>query len=889
MNERRPDPDALLRAINAEDRSAGRGALKIFLGMCAGSGKTYAMLESAHRALEAGIDVVVGLVETHGRVETEALLHGLEEIPRARIPYRGSVITDLDIDAVLARHPQLVLVDELAHTNPEGSRHKRRFQDIEEILDNGIDVYTTLNVQHLESRADDVERITDVPIRERVPDSILQMASDIEVVDLTPDELLTRLKEGKVYTPERSTAARFNFFRRGNLVALREMALRTAAERVDLDLRTYRERYSIDATWPTTQSFLVAVAPGQHATRLIRWTYRAAQERGIRWVAACVRKSGALSAEQQRHLQAAATLVDELGGEMEWIDDDDVVNGLLTIAHRRNVTTIVVGRHRHRNILSYFLSVGIVAKLIERAHDVNIHVVASESDKDEQPQREVVNFNLISKPWAYVLTLLSAVGMWLIGLAILPVVGYQAVGMILLLFVTILPAIAPRGPVLLTAVFTAFAWNLLFIPPRFTFQISRLEDQLTFALYLTTAFVSAWLSTRIRRRELVIRRREERTEQLYGLAADANSAVTISEIATVLERRVGEIIDADVVLLIPGVGGHDTSFTTHGNYRPDEKEMATATWVSGHRRAAGVGTETLPFATSRYIPLVVGDRHIGVMGIHPRTSAAQTFSDQGVVDRIIRQVTWSVERIRLTEEASRVQRAEDAEQLSRTVLNAVSHELRTPLSSIIASASTLADVLGDELTEQQRQLAHDIQSSSMRLNGIVTDLLDMAQIDAGKLEVRRIATDLREATDAMIALLRDRSSSHKLFVELDPPSPPDVLTDPTILLQVLSNLVDNGIRHTPAGTSIALTVRLHKEELLITVDDDGPGIADADLPHVFERFWRSPRSTGSGLGLSIVKGLSEALGGRIVASRSPMGGARFTVTMPVQVVDTHET
>ncbi len=882
MNERRRDPDALLRAITAEERSAERGKLKIFLGMCAGVGKTYAMLESGHRALESGVDVVVGLVETHGRVETEALLHGLEILPRLTFTQRSSVIEDLDIDAVIARRPQLVLVDELAHTNPDGARHKRRYQDIEEILDQGIDVYTTLNVQHLESRADAVEHITGVPVRERVPDTILNLADEIEVIDLTPDELLARLKDGKVYTPERSAVARFNFFRRGNLVALREMALRSAAERVDQDLRTYRERYSIDATWPTAQSLLVAVAPGQHALRLIRWTCRTAQERGLRWTAACVRKSRTLSADQQRHLQTAITLVEELGGEMEWIDDDDVVNGLLTIAHRVNATTIVVGRPRHRNILSYFMGVGIVAKLIERSHEINIHVVASGDEQEMRSDWVQPDLQFVSRPWAYVITLLSSVAMLLAGLAMLPIIGYQAVGMILLLYVMILPAFASRGPVFLTAVFTAFAWNVLFIPPRFTLQISRLEDQLTFALYLATAITSTWLSTRIRRRESVIRRREERTEQLYGLAADANSALSITEIIAVFQRRVAEIIDADVVLLLPREGQESTALTPIGNFTPDEKEVAAATWVFDHGRAAGIGTETLPFATSRYIPLLVEHNKVGVIGFRPRSSAARSFSDQGVLDRIVRQAAWSLERIRLTKEASRVQRAEDAELLSRTVLNAVSHELRTPMSSIIASASTLSDLLSEGLSEPQRLLAQDIQLSAIRLNGIVTDLLDMARIDAGKLEVRQVPTDLRETTDVVISTLRGRSADHRLFVELDPPAPSEILTDPTILTQVLSNLVGNAIRHTPPDTSVSLTVRLEDDELLIIVDDDGPGIADADLPHVFERFWRSAQSTGSGLGLSIVKGLVDALGGRIVASRSPMGGARFVATLPVQ-------
>lgn len=884
MNERRPDPDALLRMLKDDEKAVDVGVLKIFLGMCAGVGKTYAMLEAAQRAKDAGIDVVVGVVETHGRWETEKLLDGLEVIPRKSVEHRGSSHADMDVDAILARRPQLVLVDELAHTNPTGWRHRRRYQDIDELLDNGINVYSTLNVQHLESRADDVERITGVAVRERVPDSVLAKASDVEVVDITPAELLQRLSEGKVYSKDRSIVALQNFFRKGNLVALREMALRTTAERVDTDLRSYRQRYGIEEMWPSAQSYLVAIGPTPHATRLVRWTCKVAQEHGARWVAAIVRRPGALSESQERHLQSAVSLVEELGGEIDWIDDDDVVNGLLTAAHRRNAVTIVVGKPRRGGLLSFVTGAGIVSRLIARADGIDVSVVAAdEGESDDAKPRASGSYPMLiqSGPLAYVLTIATSIVMIGIGLLLLPTIGYQAVGMILLLYVSILPVLAPRGPVLVTAVLTAGAWDLLFIPPRFTLTIGRLEDQLTFTLYFITALTSTWLATRIRRREQVIRRREQRTEQLYALATDVNASSAVADIVDAIVQRTQQLIDADVAIIIRPDGAHDRDVQMYGSFTPDAKEYAVAMWVYDHSRSAGSGTETLPFATARYMPMSVNERCVGVIGFRPRTSRTRSFEDPGVIERVVRQAAWSFERMRLNDSVSRVRQAEESERLARTIMNAVSHELRTPMASILGSASTLEEVVGDNLSDAQRQLVHDIRSSAERLDDLVTDLLDMARIDAGRVEVTQQPIDIRETLDASLGDVLPLRDGRKLFVEIDPPSPPDIQTDATIIRQVVRNLVGNAIDHTPPGTAVSVTVAVRLEALTITIDDDGPGIDPNELANIFDRFVRGPRSTGSGLGLSIVRGLVEALNGRIVAGRSPMGGARFTVTIPL--------
>ncbi len=884
MNERRPDPDALLRILRDDEKSGDTGMLKIFLGMCAGVGKTYAMLEAAQRAKDAGVDVVVGVVETHGRWETEKLLDGLEVIPRKSVQHRGSSHADMDVDAILARHPQLVLVDELAHTNPKEWRHRRRYQDIDELLDNGINVYTTLNVQHLESRADDVERITGVSVRERVPDSVLAKASEVEVVDITPAELLQRLSEGKVYARDRTIVARQNFFREGNLVALREMALRTTAERVDTDLRTYRQRYGIDEMWPSAQSYLVAIGPTPHAARLVRWTCKVAQEHGARWVAAIVRRPGALSESQERYLQLAVSLVEELGGEIEWIDDDDVVNGLITAAHRRNAVTIVVGKPRRSGLFSFVAGAGIVSRLIARADGIDISVVAAhhgESDDARPWTSGAYSMRIESGPLAYVSTIVTSVVMVCIGLLLLPVIGYQAVGMVLLLYVSILPVLAPRGPVLVTAVLTAGAWNLLFIPPRFTLTIGRLEDQLTFALYFIVALTSTWLATRIRRREQVIRRREQRTELLYALATDANASSSMAEIVDAIVQRTQQLIDADVVLIARSEGNPNRDVVTHGSFMPDAKEHAVAMWVYDHARSAGNGTETLPFAAARYMPMIVNDRCVGVIGFRPRSSRARSFEDPGVIERIVRQAAWSFERLRLNDSVGRVRQAEESERLARTIMNAVSHELRTPMASILGSASTLEEVVADNLSQAQRQLVHDIRSSAERLDDLVTDLLDMARIDAGKVEVRQQLIDIRETIDASLGDFLPLKDGRKLFVEIDPPSPPDIRTDATIIRQVVRNLVGNALGHSPPGTAVSVTVVVREEELVLTIDDDGPGVDPSEYVRIFDRFARGPHSNGSGLGLSIVRGLLEVLNGRIVAGRSPMGGARFTATIPI--------
>lgn len=884
MEASRRDPDELLRIVQADERSEDRGKLRVYLGMCAGVGKTFAMLESARRAVDAGVDVVVGIVETHGRRDTESLLQDLEVIPRAAAYRLGTTIRDLDVDAVLRRRPQLVLIDELAHTNPEGWRHRRRYQDVTELLDHGINVYTTLNVQHLESRADDVERITGIRIHERVPDSIISLASEIELVDLTPEELLERLSAGKVYTPDRSEVAARHFFRRGNLVALREMALRTTAERVDNDLISYRRRHAIDSTWPTTQRYVVSIGPTPTASNLVRHAARLAHAEGAPWTAAIVRRSTAITEAQVHMLTDAVDLVERLGGTVEWIDDDDVVAGLLRIAHRINATTILIGKPRRKGILSFIMGTNLVADLLRRGKDVNVSIVAYEAHPESLWEVNKREFSLLgpsSSPRSYALTLLATFTIISTNLLLVPLVGYQAVGMILLLYISVLPLVAPRGPVLVSAIISALSWNLLFIPPRFTLAIGRLEDQLTFILYFILAVSSTWLMTRIRRREIIVRRREELTDDLYEMATELNAALTHDDIAQILDRRARSLLHAEVGLIVVHEEEGRLEIRPCDPLQLDAKELATAQWTIDHRRAAGLGTDTLPLATAQFIPIILDGAIKGALAVRPLIGNTTALRDTRRVTHIVRLIAWSMQRITLTEEAQRVYRAEDSANLTKTIINAVSHEFRTPLASLIGSATTLEDVIDENLTEEQRSLVHDIRVAAIRLDDVVGDLLSLARIDAGRMLIKPVSTDVRELIGAMRIRTQAVEHGHILFVEVDPPSPPEITIDPELTLQIMCNLVSNAYQHTPNGTSVSLSIRINPEVLDIAVDDSGSGIPSDDLSRIFDRFWHRPGSSGSGLGLSIVRELVHAMHGTVSVARSPMGGARFIVSVPV--------
>lgn len=661
--EQRPDPDALLASLQKEQARQERGKLKIFLGMAAGVGKTYAMLKAAQLQLKAGIQIVVGVVETHGRAETQALLSELEIIPRTRVEYRGHTLEEMNLDAILERHPQLVLVDELAHTNAPGVRHPKRYQDVIELLDAGINVYTTLNVQHLESRADTVRQITGILVRETVPDSVVDLADEVELIDLTPEELRQRLAEGKVYIAESAEIAAKKFFRVGNLTALREMALRLTAERVDHQLQDYMSVERIAGPWKSSERLMVAVGANPLTERLVRWTRRMAYNLAAPWLAVNVETSQVLAEEDKAQLAHNLALARELGGEVVTTSDEDVVRALLRIAHERNVTQIVVGKPKSDLFYDLVRGGALVDRLIRASGDLDIYVVTGETSEvkrgkrpgdvyrrfiHSQRLRPVIRSNRREYiAAAIVVTIVVGINLWAAQW-----IGSQATGLILLFTVSLLAFLIGRGPVLLAALLSAVLWKVLFSPPIFTLGVMGVENTLMFGLYFVIALATGSLRARLRAQEIAVRYREKRTAALYALARAITTAPNLDSVLKSAVQQIGQVFDAEVAFLLREEENR-LPYTAHptSTLVVDEKERSVAAWTFTNRKPAGRFTDTLPMANAHWLPLITPNGVIGVMGVRAREPLS--LDQESLLETFATQVALAVEREVLDEARAR--------------------------------------------------------------------------------------------------------------------------------------------------------------------------------------------------------------------------------------------
>lgn len=884
MDEYRPDPDALLAAIQKQEARQKRGKLKLFFGMAAGVGKTYAMLDAARQIQAEGVDVVVGYVETHGRTETQMLLDGLEIIPRRKIDYHGTTLEELDVDAVLERKPELVLVDELAHTNVPGSRHTKRFQDVSELLDAGIDVWTTINVQHFESRTDAVRQITGITVHETVPDSLLDMANSIELIDISPDELRKRLAEGKVYTPERSGVAANNFFRTGNLTALREMALRLTAEHVDHQLRDYMQIKRIAGPWKSGERLLVAVGPSPFSEKLIRWTRRMAYNLEASWIAVSIQTSRTLSGEAQQRLANNLELARELGGEIVTMASDDIADSLLRVATQQNVTQLVIGKPQHNRIQTLLRGGSLVDKLIRSSGDIDVYIVSGEESSDENAVRWVPHAERHSDVRQYVIAIAVMAGITIIDLILfssIPLVGYQAVGLTELLAVLIIAAYLGRGPALLAAAVSAVTWNFLFIEPRLTFTISRFQDVILFMLYFAIAIFTGNLTARIRSQEKQARYNAERTMALYKLAHETATAVDMDDVLKTAVMQLTAVFDAEVVILLPQ--GGQLAKVPHGSstLAVDDKDYLVANWVFEHSKRAGRFTDTLPLASAQYMPLRTPSRTVGVIGIRTRQSERLSFDQEVLLETFVNQVALVIERELLDEAAEQSAMLRESERLSTTLLNSISHELRTPISTIKGAASSLLDPSTSIGADARQELTRDVQSAADRLNRLVENLLDMSRLESGRLRLKREWCDVSDIIGVAVKRIDYCASSHPIHMQIERDLPL-VEVDYVLIEQVLVNLLDNACNYTPAGKPITIEARARQKQLEIVVADEGTGIPEKLIERVFDKFYRLPGTAtgGTGLGLSISRGLIEAHDGTITAENAPAGGARFIIRLP---------
>ena len=878
----RPDPDALLASLRAEEERARRGRLKIFLGMCPGVGKTHAMLRAAHRARTEGVEVLVGVAETHGRAETAALLAGLPAQPLRTVEHRGATLAELDLAGLLAARPRLALVDELAHTNAPGSAHPKRWQDVVELLEAGVDVFTTLNIQHVESRADAVRQITGAPVHETVPDSLLDLADEVELIDLTAEGLRERLREGKVYLGERAAHAAQNFFREENLNALRELALRYTAERVDRQLRALRRGAVKTTVWRSGERLLVAVAPSPFSTQLVRWTRRLAAAQGAPWLAVHVAFPRPLRPEAQALLDKNLALARELGAELVLARGEDIPLALVRVALEHNATQIVVGKPRGSRWRDWLSGGSLVDRLVRLGGNIDIYVVPAEPGSRRRPPW--ADFEPMSRgnPREYALAAGLVAAFSGIGL-VLPEHYYLAAGLAQLLGVILLSLRVGRRPVLLAGVLGALVWNFFFIPPRFTFEIDKVEDALLFATYLVVALVAGQLTARVRAQVVDEQARERRASALLRLTRALAEARTLDDGAFAALRQIDELFSAQSTLLL--AADDATPPTPHfaASVTLDEKELGVARLAHLRRRPTGRFTDTLPGCAGFYLPLLREDASLGVLGIHVPSAGTLTLEQRDLLEAFARQLALMAERDRLAAVQERERLLAESEKLHRALLDSVSHELRTPLAVITGSLENLA---ADPDPVRKASLLRETRLATSRLNRLVGNLLDQTRLESGTLRPRPDWCDPRDLINAALDAAREAldADAHPVAVDLPDDLPP-IRADFALTEQALANLLLNAARHTPAGTPVFVTAGIDRggERFFFTVADRGPGLPAAMKDRLFQKFARgdAAKAGGLGLGLSIVRGFIVAQGGEVVVGENPDGrGAVFTLYLP---------
>jgi two-component system sensor histidine kinase KdpD len=887
-NESRPDPDQLLARIKSEEQLKRRGKLKIFLGYAAGVGKTFAMLEAAHQRREEGADVVVGYIETHRRVETEAILAGLEVLPRKAINYRGVVLTELDIDALLARRPQLALVDELAHTNAPGSRHFKRYLDVDELLSAGIDVYSTLNVQHLESLNDVIAQITGVKVRETIPDSVIDEATEIELIDLPPDELLVRLQEGKVYIPEQAARAIKKFFRKGNLTALRELTMRRAAERVDDQMQDYMQTQAIPGPWPATERLLVCITPNPLSERLIRSTRRLSDEINAEWLAVYVEtpEHARLTQDQRARITKTLLLAEELGGHSLTLSGNSVAETILRYAAEHNVTKIIAGkplRPRWKEVLYG----SVVDQLVRSSGNIDIYIISSEGEP-VQTRREA----LPRPPWAwrrYLYAILLALAAFWISRPIQPLISPTNLVMVFLLAVVIAATFLGRGPSILVSFLSVLVFDFFFVPPFLTFAVSDTEYILTFIGLFGVGLVISELTARVRDQAEVAQRRETETATMYALSRDLSVAEGLEEIVHSVSEKISQTFGREVVIFLPEGGENERlkPYTPNPNFALDDNELAVAVWSFQHGQPAGRGTETLAASDARYIPLKTSKGIVGVLGVKPKKPGDQLTTDQRrLLETFASQAALAIERARLAEQAQFAQLLQAAERLQTALLNSISHDLRTPLVSVTGALSSLAEGGPAMDTEIRQSLVETALEEADRMNRLVGNLLNMTRLEAGALQVVKQPGDVQDTIGTALENLKERLRDRRVSVNV-PEDTPLVPMDFVLVVQVLVNLIDNSLKYSSPDTVVEILAKQANGEVFIQVRDRGVGIPAGDLEHIFDKFYRVQRPeniSGTGLGLSISKGIVEAHGGRIWAENRPGGGTVVTFALPLEWV-----
>ena len=886
----RPSPEALLKVARKEENRQGK--LKIFLGAAPGVGKTYEMLQEARARLKEGRDVVVGVVETHGRPETQALVEDLDVIPRRRIDYKDRQFEEMDLDVLLVRHPQLALVDELAHTNVEGSRHPKRYLDVEELLNEGIDVYTTLNIQHIESLNDVIAQITGVRVRETVPDSILDRADAIELVDITPDDLIQRLKEGKVYIPKQAERALEHFFSPANLTALRELALRRTAERVDEQLLAEMQARAIPGPWAAGERLLVCVSEDPRTAGLVRYTKRLADRLHATWTALYVetKRSLQLSEEERDRIADTLRLAQALGGEAETIPGGDrgIADDVIAFAQGINITQVIIGKST-RSPWFELLHGSIVRDLLRRCGNMSVHVIAGEALGQETIQRKTVSTAEGSGPFAlkpYIYALAAVVVAIGISKLLWPWIGLSNTDLV---FLTAIVAIAVRvglWPSLFASVLSALCYNFFFTEPYYTFNISDPRNIVAVLFFTIVAVIVSNVAARARSLAVAAMTRARTTESLYSFSRKLSGVGTLDDVLWATAYQIAMMLKLRVVLLLPEEG----SIAVKAGYPPedvlDEADIAAAKWAWDHDRPAGRGADTLPGAKRLFLPMRTGRGVIGVVGLDNDKAGPMLTPDQRrLLDALIDQAALAVERVHLVDDLDQAERRVEADRLRAALLTSISHDLKTPLAAILGAAGTLKGFTRELDDQGKAELLSTIIEESERLNRFIANLLDMTKLEAGAIKPNTARHDIGDVVATSLERTSKILARHNVEVEIAPDLPMLEL-DPVLFEQVLFNLLDNAAKYAPPETTVCIQAWQEDDTVKLQISDEGAGIPSEDIDRIFEKFHRAQKGdqvrAGTGLGLAISRGFIESMGGSITATnRTDRQGAAFTITLPV--------
>jgi two-component system sensor histidine kinase KdpD len=887
--DHRPSPEALLHQAEQE----ARGRLKIFLGAAPGVGKTYEMLQTAQAKRREGVDTVIGVVETHGRKETEALVAGLEIVPRRKVEYSGHVLEEMDLDALLARRPRLVVVDELAHTNAPGCRHPKRYLDVEELLDAGIDVFTTLNIQHLESLNDVVAKITRIRVRETVPDSIIDRADDVEVVDLTPEDLIQRLKEGKVYVPAQAERAVRHYFQPGNLTALRELALRRTAQRVDEQMVNYMRAHAISGPWAAGERVLVGVNEAASCAAVVRYVRVLADRLHAPWTAIYIETSRThrLGEAARDRISECQRLAQRLGGDAVTVPAADITQGLIDYARDNNFTHVVIAKSQ-RSRWSELWRGSNTHRLIRRAGDLHVHVIA-EPQRELEGKTDAVAETVAARPdrvdaGPYIGSLAMVAVALLAGLGMQRWLAVQSISLVFLMAVLASAIAYGLWPSLFACLASVLAYNFFFLPPLYTFTIADPENVVALFFFAVVAVIASNLAARMRAQAVAARQRAKTTEDLYLFSRKLAGVVTLDELLWAAAYQIALMLKVRVVLLLP----EGESIVVRAGYPPedllDEADLAAAKWCWQNNRPAGRDADTLPGTRRLFLPIRTGRGAVGVVGIDNDEPGPLLTPDQRrLLDALSDQTALAIERINLAEDLDRAKIAAETDRLRSALLTSLSHDLRTPLASILGSATSL-DSYGSRLDERTiKELTGTIREEAERLNRFIANLLDMIRLESGAIEPLIAPIDLAELVGSALERATKILAAHRVALDL-PADLPMLALDPVLFEQVLFNLLDNAAKYAPPGSLIRIEAQADRGIVRLSVIDEGSGIAPDDLERIFDKFYRvqaqDRQRAGTGLGLAICRGFIEAMGGSIAAeNRRDRPGAVFTLTLPVAV------